>query len=64
MIVYGGIMEVSNKKHFMKYLNSLKYLGCGSQGVCYLDIKSNKVIKIFHGYFDEEYDSVSEYDVM
>lgn len=49
-------MEVSNKKYFMQYLNSLKYLGCGSQGVCYLDVKSNKVIKIFHGYFDEEYD--------
>lgn len=57
-------MEVCNKKYFMQYLNGLKYLGCGSQGVCYLDIKSNKVIKIFHGYFDDEYDSVSEYDVM
>ena len=57
-------MEVSNKEYFMQYLNSLKYLGCGSQGVCYLDVKSNKVIKIFHGYFDDEYDSVSEYDVM
>lgn len=43
-----------NREHLSVYLETLKYIGQGSQGVCYLNIKNNTVYKIFHAYYDDE----------
>lgn len=45
-------MEFVSKKHLKYYLKNLKFLGEGSQGICFID--RNKVIKIFHSFFDGE----------
>lgn len=39
---------------FMKELGAIKEIGRGSQGVCYYNLLSNKVYKIFHQFFDED----------
>ena len=43
-----------NREHLNVYLKSLRYIGQGSQGVCYLNIKNNTVYKIFHAYYDDD----------
>lgn len=43
-----------NREHLSVYLETLKYIGQGSQGVCYLNIKNNTVYKIFHAYYDDD----------
>lgn len=50
--------------NFGKYLDTLKYLGSGSQGVCFLDVNNKRVIKVFHSYFDDELDNIKKEDIM
>ena len=45
-------MVFVNDKQFYEFLDMLSFIGEGSQGICYCD--KNKVIKIFHDYFEEE----------
>lgn len=47
-------MKFINREHFNMFLKNLKFLGVGSQGVCYLDEKHKVVYKVFHTYFDDE----------
>lgn len=46
-------MNFISKNHLLFYLNSLLFIGMGSQGECYLDKKTNRVCKIFHQYIDD-----------
>lgn len=52
-------MKFKTKLEFLDFLNNMleyeyfKKIGIGSQGICYLDVKSNKVYKIFHQFDDE-----------
>ena len=46
-------MNFINREHFDMFLKNLKFLGVGSQGVCYLDEKHKVVYKVFHTYFDK-----------
>lgn len=50
----GDAMEFINKEHFSAYLKRITYLGQGCQGICYLDISTNTVIKVFNDYFANE----------
>lgn len=43
-----------NYLKFMEDSGIIKKIGVGSQGICYLDFRNNKVYKIFHQFFDEE----------
>ena len=45
-------MVFVNDKQFYEFLDMLSFIGEGSQGICYCD--KNKVIKIFHDYFEGE----------
>ena len=56
-------MKITNKDNFLNYLNSLKFLGIGSQGACYYDPKTNQVLKVFHIFFDNDYDDVISEDL-
>ena len=56
-------MKITNKDNFLNYLNSLKFLGIGSQGACYYDPKTNQVLKVFHIFFDDDYDDVISEDL-
>lgn len=49
-------MKITNNDNFLNYLSSLRFLGVGSQGACYYDSKTNQVLKVFHIYFDNDYD--------
>lgn len=49
-------MKITNKDNFLNYLNSLRFLGVGSQGACYYDPKTNQVLKVFHIFFDNDND--------
>lgn len=51
-------MKFENKAKLYEFLNKLQitFLGSGSQGQCFLDKKTKMVYKIFHDFFDEEYD--------
>lgn len=49
-------MKITNKDKFLNYLSSLRFLGVGSQGACYYDLKTNQVLKVFHIFFDNDYD--------
>lgn len=56
-------MKITNKDKFLNYLSSLKFLGVGSQGACYYDPKTNQVLKVFHIFFDDDYDDVISEDL-
>lgn len=56
-------MKITNKDRFLHYLSSLKFLGVGSQGACYYDSKTNQVLKVFHMFFDDDYDDVISEDL-
>ena len=56
-------MKITNKDNFLNYLNSLKFLGVGSQGACYYDPKTNQVLKVFHIFFGDDYDDVISEDL-
>lgn len=56
-------MKITNKDRFLNYLSSLKFLGVGSQGACYYDPKTNQVLKVFHIFFDDDYDDVISEDL-
>lgn len=47
-------MNFISREHFNTYLRGLKYLGEGSQGVCYLRKKDNTVFKVFNDYYYNE----------
>ena len=47
-------MNFISREHFNTYLKKLKYLGEGSQGICYLRKEDNAVFKVFHEFFDSE----------
>ena len=47
-------MKFFSKEHLDLFLSNLIYLGQGSQGTCYLNKRTNMVIKIFNDYFDNE----------
>lgn len=49
-------MKITNNDNFLNYLSSLRFLGVGSQGACYYDSKTNQVLKVFHIFFDNDYD--------
>ena len=52
-------MYFKTKEEFLNYLklskkyNFLKEIGSGSQGISYLDKRTNKVYKVFHQFFDK-----------
>ena len=56
-------MKITNKDRFLHYLSSLKFLGVGSQGACYYDPKTNQVLKVFHIFFDDDYDDIISEDL-
>ena len=58
------MVSFNNKNNFDLYLKRLFFLGMGSQGICYLDIKNNIVYKIFHGYFDDEDEGYTADDIL
>ena len=43
-----------NYLKFMEDIGIIKEIGVGSQGICYLELRNNKVYKIFHQFFDED----------
>lgn len=47
-------MNFVSREHLNIFLNNLLFLGQGSQGACYLNKRTNMVIKIFNDYFDNE----------
>lgn len=47
-------MNFVSREHLDLFLSNLIYLGQGSQGTCYLNKRTNMVIKIFNDYFDNE----------
>lgn len=47
-------MNFKSEKQLKTYLNSLEFIGQGSQGICYLDKTNNTVIKIFHDFLKRE----------
>lgn len=49
-------MKITNNDNFLNYLSSLRFLGVCSQGACYYDSKTNQVLKVFHIFFDNDYD--------
>ena len=57
-------MKITNKDRFLNYLSSLKFLGVGSQGACYYDPKTNQVLKVFHIFFDDDYEDAIFEDVI
>ena len=49
-------MYFNNKKDLICFLKTKNYLGCGSQGTCFLDLNTNIVYKVFNQFLDEDYD--------
>ena len=58
------MVSFSNKDSFDLYLKKLLFLGMGSQGICYLDIKNKIVYKVFHGYFENEDEGYNSEDIL
>lgn len=56
-------MKITNKDRFLNYLSSLKFLGVGSQGACYYDPKTNQVLKVFHTFFEDDYEEILSEDL-
>lgn len=48
-------MVVKDKEEFLIYLNSLRFLGLGSEGIAYYDIRKKFVLKIYHDCFSDEF---------
>ena len=48
-------MVVNDKKEFLIYLKSLKFLGLGSEGISYYDKRKKIVLKIYHDCFLDEF---------
>lgn len=48
-------MEFRSYKELKSYLKYLNYVGQGSQGICFLRKKDNKVLKTFHYINDADY---------
>lgn len=48
-------MVINNKEKFARYLESLKFLGLGSEGTAYYDKDKKMVLKIYHDCFLEEF---------
>lgn len=57
-------MNFKSEKQLKTYLNSLEFIGQGSQGICYLDKTNNTVIKIFHDFFEEGITSYKKEDIV
>ena len=53
-------MNFVSREHLNIFLNNLLFLGQGSQGACYLNKRTNMVIKIFNDYFDNEIANYSD----
>lgn len=51
-------MYFNNSEELLNRIKSLKEIGKGTQGTCYLDINKNIVYKIFNQYFDNDYDKI------
>jgi len=49
-------MNFKSREHLETFLDNLKIIGMGSQGVCYYNPYDNSVYKIFHQFFDEDDD--------
>ena len=56
----GKRMEFNSKGIFNCYLRSLRFIGQGSQGMCFLRESDKTVIKVFNEYFDNEKCGYSE----
>ena len=57
-------MNFKSEKQLKTYLNSLEFIGQGSQGICYLDKTNNTVIKIFHDFLEEGITSYKKEDIV
>lgn len=57
-------MDFKTETHLRIYLNSLEFLGQGSQGICYLDKTNNTVIKIFHDFLEDGTTTYKKEDVV
>ncbi len=53
-------MNFISRKSFDSYLQTLKFIGQGSQGMCFLRESDRTVIKVFNEYFDNEKCGYSE----
>ena len=53
-------MKFINKNIFLEYTKNLKFIGQGSEGICYLNPRENKVYKIYHQFYDELEEGFSE----
>lgn len=49
-------MNFKSREHLETFLDNLKIIGMGSQGICYYNQYDNFVYKIFHQFFDENED--------
>lgn len=52
-------MFFNSKEELINKLSNLKEIGNGSQGTCYLDIKTNLVYKIFNQFVDNDEDKIN-----
>lgn len=58
-------MEFSSREILRKFLLKLKFLSCGSQGSCFVDLDKKYVYKIFNSYLtDDENPYFSYEDIM
>ena len=48
-------MVIKDKEEFLLYLNSLRFLGLGSEGIAYYDKRQTFVLKIYHDCFSDEF---------
>ena len=46
-------MEFKSKKDLLLKIKSLKKIGFGAQGICYLDKNTYLVYKIYNDFFDD-----------
>ena len=53
-------MNFISRESFNNYLKTLKFIGQGSQGMCFLRESDRTVIKVFNEYFDNEKCGYSE----
>ena len=48
-------MVIKDKEEFLLYLNNLRFLGLGFEGIAYYDKRKKFVLKIYHDCFSDEF---------
>ncbi len=59
-------MDFANKERLIEFLRkpNIKYLAQGGQGICYLDINTNIVYKLFYSYLDDDNISYTKEEIL